>query len=142
MVSIIATAQAQEQPSQDEKPSATEQTTQKRKRPDGMPERGKRLSPAERAERQTAALTEALDLTEEQQASINKINQKYADEFTKLRQEDEEARKKARAAMTEMKQKKEAELKEVLTEEQIEKYQTHQEENRKEHRGRRHRGKR
>ena len=115
MIGVFATAQAQQRPASDRTPS-------------------------ERAERQTAALAEALDLTEEQQSAVEKINLEYAEEMTSLREKNREVREEARAAMKEMKEKKDAELKDVLTEEQIEKYKAHREK-RKEHRGRRkHRG--
>ena len=118
MVAIMATAHAQQRP-QSEK------------------------SPTERAERQTAALNEALDLTEEQQSAVSKINLKYAEEIASLREEQRKAREEERARREEVRQKKEAELKGILSDEQMEKYQEHQEK-RKEHRGdrgkRRHRG--
>ena len=114
MVGVMATAQAQQRSERDK-------------------------NPTERAKRQTTALTEALDLTADQQSTVSEINLKYAEEVASLREENRESREKARAAMKDIKQKKEAELKEVLTEEQMEKYQARQEE-RKGRRGKKRRG--
>lgn len=103
-------------------------------------ERSERLKdPTERAERQTTALTKALDLTEEQQASVSEINLKYAEEVNGLWEENRESREKTRAAMKEMKQRKDAELQEVLTEEQMKEYQEFLEK-RRDRRGKRRRG--
>ena len=101
------------------------------------PERIK--DPAERAERLTDKLTEALELTEEQQTSVGEINLKYAQEANNLWEEHRESREKAREQVRAMKQQKDAELEEVLTEEQMAKYQEYQEKW-KERRGRRRRG--
>ena len=108
-------------------------TAQAQQRPERMKD------PAERAERLTSRLTEALELTEEQQTTVGEINLKYAQEANTRWEERKESREKARSERRDMKQRKEAELKEVLTEEQLAKYQEYQEE-RKERRGKRRRG--
>ena len=114
LIGIMATAQAQERP-----------------------ERLK--DPTERAERQTTALTKALELTEEQQATVGEINLKYAEEVNSLWEENRESREKTRAAMKDIRQRKETELQEVLTEEQMATYQEFLEK-RKDRRGKRRRG--
>ena len=114
MIGVIATAQAQQRPDREG-------------------------NPTERAERQTNALTEALDLSTDQQATVSDINLKYAEEVASLREKNREEREEARAAMKDIKERKEAELKEVLTEEQMEKYQEHQKK-RKGRRGKKRRG--
>ena len=114
MIGVIATAQAQQRPDRER-------------------------NPTERAERQTTVLTEALDLSADQQATVSDINLKYAEEVATLREKNREEREEARAAMKDIKERKEAELKEVLTEEQMEKYQEHQKK-RKGRRGKKRRG--
>lgn len=101
------------------------------------PERGG--TPGERAEKLTARMAENLDLTEGQQAKVGEINLKYANEAASLREETREQREETRASMKEIRQQQEAELKQVLTEEQRLKYEARRDE-RQDRRKRRRRG--
>lgn len=96
-------------------------------------------TPGERAEKLTARMAENLDLTEEQQAKVGEINLKYANETASLREETREQREETRASMKEIRQQQEAELKQVLTEEQRLKYEARRDE-RQDRRKRRRRG--
>jgi Spy/CpxP family protein refolding chaperone len=95
-------------------------------------------TPSERADKLTEAMTKNLDLTEEQRATVAEINLKYAEEVADFREETREQREAARATMKEIRQNQEAALKEVLTEEQIQKYEARRDE-RQDHRRRKRR---
>ncbi len=79
--------------------------------PNKKPER----TPEEKAKKQTEWMTKKLQLTEKQVAEVEKINKKFASEADKQRKEQMEKREKQRT-------QHEAELKKVLTPEQIAKY--------------------
>lgn len=96
-------------------------------------------TPDERADKLTAKMAENLNLTEEQQTVVGEINLKYANQVADFREETREQREAARATMKEIRQKQEAELKEVLTEEQRLKYEARQEK-RQDHRRKKRRG--
>lgn len=97
-------------------------------------------TPDERADKLTAKMAENLALTEEQRAAVSEINLKYAKEVADFREETREQREAARATMKELRQNQEAELKEVLTEEQLLKYEARRDE-RQDHRRKKRRGK-
>lgn len=79
--------------------------------PKEKPER----TPEEKAKKQTEWMTKKLQLTEKQVAEVEKINKKFASEADKQRKEQMEKREKQRT-------QHEAEIKKVLTPEQIAKY--------------------
>ena len=89
--------------------------------------RRQRMTPEERAQQ----LQKALDLTDEQTGQVTKI-------YTEMREElsggDREA---MREAIRDFREKTDARINEILTDEQKEKYQTFQQEQRKEMRDRR-----
>ena len=72
-------------------------------------------TPEEKAKKQTEWMTKKLQLTEKQVAEVEKINKKYASEADKQRKEQMEKREKQRT-------QHEADIKKVLTPEQIAKY--------------------
>jgi hypothetical protein len=90
------------------------------------PERGG--TPSERADKLTAKMAENLDLTNEQQAKVGEINLKYANEAASLREETREQREETRASMKDIRERQEAELKQVLTEDQQLKYEARRDE--------------
>lgn len=95
----------------------------------------KKISPEERAVKQTERMTKHLELNADQQAKVKAIHVKYNKE---MKAKGEEARTKAkkdketrRAEMKKKHEAKEAELKSVLTPEQYEKWQIKQKDNKK-----------
>ncbi len=96
-------------------------------------------TPDERADKLTARMAENLDLTDEQRATVAEINLKYANEVASFREETREQREETRAAMKEIRQNQEAALKEVLTEEQLQKHAA-QRDKRQDHRRKKRRG--
>lgn len=82
-------------------------------------------TPDERADKLTARMAENLDLTDEQRATVAEINLKYANEIASFREETREQREEARATVKEIRQNQEATLKEILTENQVQKYKAH-----------------
>lgn len=86
---------------------------------------------AQRAERETARINEAVKLTDAQVAEINKINYKYAAQdsvrFAQMRAQGNNGQQMDREAMMKQRQEiqnaKTAELNKVLTADQQKKYQ-------------------
>lgn len=97
-------------------------------------------SPEDMAERQTEMMNENLDLSEDQLISVKTINLKYAKEFQNSRDEIRGDREKMRTLRDQLKEKKNAELKEVLNSEQFDKYVKLEEERAKEMRNGRRNG--
>ena len=79
-------------------------------------------SPEERAQMQTAIMTEVLTLTEDQVLLVEDINLKYSEKVEEIRKEDTNRREKFKAVRQLMKEK-DAELKKVFTETQYSVYQ-------------------
>jgi len=77
------------------------------------------LSPNDRAQRQTAMMQEALNLTEEQLPKVEEINLKYAQKGADLREEHQGSRETMMTAFREVRKQQEEELSVVLTEEQM-----------------------
>ncbi len=96
-------------------------------------ERRGRLSPGER----TAQLTEDLDLSDDQAKQIKKILTEQQEKFSELRNEFSGDRSEMMMAMREMREEFDGKIKEILDEEQKEKYDELQAERRE--RGRRYR---
>lgn len=101
----------------------------KGKKADGkQPKNGKQkgASVEERAEKQTARLTEKLELNAKQASKIEAINLKYAKQQKEMRDYNKDASDADKAAMKErmkvMRQAQETEIKAVLTPEQSEKF--------------------
>jgi protein CpxP len=95
--------------------------------------RRQRMTPEERAQQ----LQKALDLTDEQTGQVTKIYTEMREELSKLRQESGGDREAMREAIRDFREKTDARINEILTDEQKEKYQTFQQEQRKEMRDRR-----
>lgn len=79
---------------------------------------GPNMDPTEMATRQTERMTTALDLNEEQAASIQEINLTYANIMMEAREKRTGDREEMRATMEGIRTDKDAEIKTVLTEEQ------------------------
>ncbi|MFT3886174.1 MAG: hypothetical protein QM724_12340 [Flavobacteriales bacterium] len=79
-------------------------------------------TPAARAERLTATMTERLQLTPEQSKKVGEINLKYADEAKALKEERKGAKGGEPGAFKDLKDQKNAELKDVLTADQYTKW--------------------
>ena len=98
-------------------------------------ERRGRFSPEER----TAQLTEELDLSDSQAKQIKEILTEQQENFSKMRDEFSGDRSEMMMAMREMREEFDGKIKEILDEEQKEKYDELQAERRE--RGRRYRDK-
>lgn len=81
------------------------------------------LTPEERAERQTDVMTERLGLTEEQVAKVKELNLAFAEKMQANREKAGEDRQAARDAMLATRDEHVEALKNVLTEEQFEKWE-------------------
>lgn len=79
---------------------------------------GPNMDPAEMAKRQTERMTTALELSEEQAASIQEINMTYANIMVEARENRTGDREEMRATMEGIRTDRDAEIKTVLTEEQ------------------------
>ncbi len=75
-----------------------------------------KMTPDQRAAKQTEILKKKLNLSDEQAAKISEINLKYANQ-------NKEARSKMRKKVTEMANKHQADIESVLTPDQIKQYQ-------------------
>jgi Spy/CpxP family protein refolding chaperone len=88
----------------------------------------KKLSAEERAVKQTEWMTEKLDLTGEQQVKVKEVNVKYAEQMESQRKANKEGAKKSKeeikAQIKSLREAKNAELKAILTPEQLEKLKT------------------
>jgi len=95
--------------------------------------RRQRRTPEEHAQQ----LKKALDLTDEQTAQVTKIYIEMQEELSKLREQSGGDREAMREAMRDFREKTDARINEILTDEQKEKYQTFQQERREGMRDRR-----
>lgn len=95
--------------------------------------RRQRRTPEEHAQQ----LKKALDLTDEQTAQVTKIYTEMQEELSKLREQSGGDREAMREAMRDFREKTDARINEILTDEQKEKYQTFQQERREGMRDRR-----
>jgi Spy/CpxP family protein refolding chaperone len=95
------------------------------------PDKKSTITAEERASRQTEMMTKQLDLTEEQQAKVKEIHLKHSQQMADHKKQATEAKKQNRENMKTQMEAKDAELKQVLTPEQYEKWQTKKQENRK-----------
>jgi hypothetical protein len=82
-----------------------------------------RPSAEERAQKQTDRMKEKLNLSDEQSKSVYDINLKYAKSDEIEFKKDQEAREKRMEAMKASHEKKDADLKNVLSADQYDKYQ-------------------
>ncbi|WP_289054622.1 hypothetical protein [Carboxylicivirga marina] len=92
----------------------------------------KRASAEDMAKHQTEMMEKSLDLSSEQSKTVSELNLKYAEKFKKIKEEAGGDREKMRTLRGELLNKKNDELKEVLSEEQFEKYIKLEEERAKE----------
>jgi Spy/CpxP family protein refolding chaperone len=90
------------------------------------------------AEEQTARLTKALNLTEEQQAKVKAILEEQHTQMSKLREDSSTAPQDRFAKMRELREKAHSQIKDVLTDDQKKKFE--EMEQRRADRMRRHRG--
>ncbi|WP_116127612.1 DUF4890 domain-containing protein [Lewinella sp. IMCC34183] len=88
---------------------------------------GDRPAPAERAAKQTERLATVLDLSPEQQERVGEINLRFAEDIREARADREAERAAARAELQAANDKRKAEMKAVLTEEQYAKLEALQE---------------
>ena len=97
-----------------------------------QPESSKKQNKEKMQERMTAynAMLDSLGLTEQQREDVDFINTKYKAQMQQIRQNSEGDREAMRPKMTELRDKQNAELKEVFNEEQFAEYQKWQKENR------------
>ncbi len=87
----------------------------------------KNLTLEERVEKQTAAMTKRLELSEEQATSVKELNLTFAQKAKELR-DNAENREAAREQMTAMRKEHAEALKQILTEEQFQKWETDRQE--------------
>ena len=87
------------------------------------PDRKSRMTAEERASKQTEMMTKLLDLTAEQQAKIKEIHLKYSQQRVEKKKQLGEEMKQNREKMKAQMEARNAELKQVLTPEQYEKWQ-------------------
>ncbi|MCS6929995.1 MAG: DUF4890 domain-containing protein [Saprospiraceae bacterium] len=83
-----------------------------------QPEGGRRISPEQRAEQQTALMKERLVLSDAQVAKVQEINVKYARQMQEVRQKNEGDWEAMRAQLMTLRQAQDQELQTVLTQEQ------------------------
>jgi len=76
------------------------------------------------------AMLDSLGLAEQQREDVEFINTKYRAQMQQIRQNNEGDREAMRPKMMELRDKQNAELKEVFTEEQFAQYKKWQDENR------------
>ena len=88
------------------------------------PDRGPRMTPEERATRQTEMMTKQLDLTADQQVKIKEINLKFSQQMAAQRDQAGGDRQQNMEKMKAQMDARDAEIKQVLTPEQFEKWQT------------------
>ncbi len=96
----------------------------------GQKQNKKNMNPERMAKHQTEMIKEATGIDAATTAKVDAINLKYAKEMAALRKKTTD-RKAMREPMKALNEKKDAELKKVLTDDQFKKYQTAQEEMRK-----------
>lgn len=83
-----------------------------------QPGGGWNTDPEQRANQQTATMTEQLSLSDAQSAKVKEVNLKYANKMKDAREKAAGDREAMRGAMTSIRQEQDAELQTVLTEEQ------------------------
>jgi hypothetical protein len=83
------------------------------------------------------AMLDSLNLTEQQREDVDFINTKYKAQMQQIRQNSEGDRETMRPKMMELRDKQNAELKEIFSEEQFAEYQKWMKENRSRGRGNR-----
>jgi len=84
---------------------------------------GRQFNPEDMAKRQTEQMTEDLNLNEQQVEKVSALNKKYAEKMRDAFQNTDGNREQMREKMQTQRTEKEAELKEILTDEQFKKYQ-------------------
>jgi len=101
------------------------------------PEGSNKQNKEKMQERMTAynAMLDSLGLTEQQREDVEFINTKYKAQMQQIRQNNEGDREAMRPKMMELRDKQNAELKEVFNEEQFAEYQKWQKENRSRRKG-------
>ena len=88
------------------------------------PDRNSKMTPEDRAAKQTEMMNKQLDLTADQQAKIQAINLKYSQQMAAQRSQATEDRQQNMENMKTQMEARNAEIKQVLTPEQFEKWQT------------------
>lgn len=86
--------------------------------------------PEQRANQQTALMTEKLSLSEAQSAKVKEVNLKYANKLKEAREKAGGDREAMRATVGTIRQEQDAELQTVLTEEQWKQWVAYREESR------------
>ncbi|TLX70936.1 DUF4890 domain-containing protein [Labilibacter sediminis] len=79
-------------------------------------------TPEERAQKQTEQMKTSLQLDEEQSAKVAELNLKYIKKRNHVRKDNSGDKEGMRAAMSQLNKERNAEFKEVLTEEQYQKF--------------------
>ncbi len=79
---------------------------------------GRMMNPEQRAEQQTAQMTEKLSLSEAQAAKVKEINLKYAKQGQEAREKADGDWEAMRGTMTAIRQEQDKELQTVMTQEQ------------------------
>ncbi|MDP5170349.1 MAG: DUF4890 domain-containing protein [Bacteroidia bacterium] len=92
--------------------------------------RGQQMSPEDRAAKQTSSMVGELDLDADQAAKVEEINLRYGKEQQTFREENRGNRETMMAGMKALMEKKDAELKAILTPEQYAKHEKMQAEQR------------
>ena len=87
------------------------------------PDKKSRMTAEERASKRTEMMTKQLNLTEEQQAKIGEINLKHSQQTAGNQKQARERMRQNRENRNARMEARDAELKEVLTPEQFEKWQ-------------------
>ncbi|MFN0014691.1 MAG: DUF4890 domain-containing protein [Saprospiraceae bacterium] len=88
--------------------------------PPGGPGGGRMMNPEQRAEQQTAQMTEKLALSEAQAAKVKEINLKYAQKGQEAREKADGDREAMREIILAIRQEQDKELQTMLTQEQWE----------------------
>lgn len=95
----------------------------------GRPGSKANLSPTERAEKATQKMTKRYNLSSEQQAKISDINRSFADQSSRLRQDnDSKSRYENYSEMEQLRQQKEAAIEKVLTPDQAKQFRADKQE--------------
>ena len=95
------------------------------------PNRKSRMTEEDRAAKRTEMMTKQLDLTADQQAKIKEINLRHSQQTTNQQRQVREERRQNRENMKSKMAARDAEIKQVLTPEQYEKWQEKKQEMRK-----------
>ena len=92
------------------------------------PDRNSKMTPEDRAAKQTEMMAKQLDLTADQQAKIQAINLKYSQQMATKQSQAKEDRQQNMENMKTQMEAKNAEIKQVLTPEQFDKWQAQRKE--------------